>query len=201
MPKSYPLDWPVDLPRCEDRRPGRFNSTMDKSLEELRHELKLLGASHILVSCNLPVARDGWPDPRARLKGGDPAVAVYWLMNGKSYVIGCDQWDLVQDNLRAITLTIQADRGKTRWGCAQIAARSMAGYASLPAPERWFDLLGVPEEAPLDEIEAIYRLRVKQIHPDRAKDDAERSKMNHLMAKMNEAISIARKVKSHVAEK
>lgn len=196
MPRAFPLDWPVELPRAESRERGPFNATFDATLEELRRQLKLLGASHFLVSCNYPAARDGWPDTRARLKGGDPGVAVWWRKDGREFVLACDRWELPQDNLRAILKTIEADRGKIRWGCSAIEARSMNGYQALPAPERWYEILGTPEEAPIEDIEAIYRLRVRQNHPDQAADDQDRSRRHALMQKLNEAITQARRVKN-----
>lgn len=196
MPRAFPLDWPVELPRTEYRERGPFNSTFDATLDELKRQMKLLRATHFMVSCNFPKARDGWPDTRAKLKGGDPGIAVWWRKDNVEYVLACDKWELPQDNLRSILKTIEADRGKIRWGCAQIEARSMQGYQSLPAPERWFETLGVPEEAPIDEIEAIFRLRVRQWHPDQAQDETDRAARHRHMQKLNEAIEQARRLLS-----
>src|SRR4051812_15018969 len=109
MPKQYPLDWPENNPRSETRDDSKFKTSFTNALNKVRRELRLLGAKYVMISCNLPPARDGWPDPRARLKGGDPGVAVYWILAGKTYVIACDAWSRVEDNLHAVGLTVGAD--------------------------------------------------------------------------------------------
>lgn len=196
MPKSYPLDWPENLPRSSSQEDSTFKTSFSRALEKLRHELRLLGATHILISCNLPTARDGWPDPRSRLRNDDPGVAVYWILNGKTHVIACDAWTRVEDNLHAIELTISADRAKARWGCSAIEARSMAAYLSLPAPpkpESWWEVLGVEQGQSLAVIEAIYRAKMKSIHPDTLSGDAAAA------VRLNQAIESARREKSNVA--
>jgi hypothetical protein len=191
MPKAYPLDWPEGLPQADFQEDSKFKTSFDRALQGVRKELKLLGASHVLISCNLPTARDGWPDPRARLRGG-PGVAVYWLREHQTYVVACDSWNTVQDNLHAIALTIGADRAKVRWKCAAIESRSMAGYLSLPEPpkpEHWTEVLGVDADEDLDMIEAVYRTRMKRAHPDAGGSAAEANRLNA-------AIEAARKEKN-----
>jgi hypothetical protein len=204
MPNPYPLDWPVDTPRSPDQTTSRFKTSFTSSLEALRKELRLLGATSVCISTNLPPARDGWPDPRARLKNLDPGVAVYWIHTGKIYVIACDAWDRVEDNLHAIMLTIAADRAKTRHRCAAIEARSMAGYLALPAPsqkKRWWEVFGCTEDAPIDEVRAIYRARMKRIHPDFSQDKStnDRKQMHEETIELNEAMAMAERSKNNVA--
>lgn len=200
MPRQYPLDWPEGSPRTKERQQSRFKSSFSKALEGLRRELKHLSATHVLVSCNLLPARDGWPDQGSRLKGDDPGVAVYWIINRITYVLACDAWDRVEDNLHAITLTIGADRGKSRWGCSAVLEKAMAGYLALPPPDDpWWKVIGVPRESPLDEIRVIYRLRAKQFHPDQAESESDRKIRNETMSKLNVAIEAAEKEKTNVA--
>lgn len=198
MPKAFPLDWPDGSPRAQDRQSSKFKTSFTKALDVLRRELKLLGATHVLVSCNLPPARDGWPDPRSHLKSGDPGVAVYWLIARTTYVLACDAWDRIEDNLHAISLTVAADRGKARWSCSAITEKAMSAYLALPPPLAWWEIVGVPRESSLEEIRAIYRLRVKQNHPDQAADDSDRRKRNEQMSQLNLAMEAAEKEKTHV---
>lgn len=189
----------MDLPRTPSPGPSRFKASFDRALGELRRELKLLGASGVCVSTNLSLARDGWPDPRSRLRASDPGVAVYWMHGGRVFVLACDAWDRVEDNLHAIVLTIAADRGKTRWGCAAIEQKSMAGYAALPPPPKekpWWDVFGCREDTPLDEVRAIYRARVKRIHPDFASNDTEKQLLSGELAQLNTAMEAAERSKN-----
>jgi hypothetical protein len=201
MAKLYPLDWPSDIPRSRYRQTSKFKTSFDKSLLQLRRELKLLGAQTVGISSNLPPARDGWPDARGKLKNNDPGVAVYWNHSEKIYVLACDVWDRVEDNLWAIVLTIGADRAKVRWGCAAIESRSMAGYIALPPPPKvdaWWEVFGCSEHTPIDEVRAIYKARLKKIHPDFASTNEERRRLGAETARLNAAMEAAER-NSHAA--
>lgn len=195
MPKWYPLDWPDGYPRTEDVKPARFKVAFDKSLQSIRHELKLLGATGVCVSTNLQLARDGWPDSRSKLLRNDPGVSVYWIHDRKQYVIACDSWDRVDDNIRAISLTIEADRGKARWGCSDVVARSMAAYLSLPGPRgrEWWDILECRRDAAISVIELQYKARIRTAHPDVPGGSHERT------LELNKALDAARKEKQNGA--
>jgi hypothetical protein len=192
MPKWYPLEWPQGYPRSEDVRSSKFKTSFDRALAETRAELRRLGATSLVVSTNLPLARDGFPDSRARLKNNDPGVAVYWMLGGKMHVIACDAWDRVEDNLHAIRLTLDADRGKARWGCSAVLDRAMAAYQALPAPPKprdWWEVLGFTSKPTLERAEAAYRDQIRTAHPDVGGS-------HERMTELNRALEEARKEKN-----
>lgn len=196
MPRWTPLDWPEGQLRTETQDTARFKVSFDKALQGLRRELRLMGATSVCVSTNLELARDGWPDPRSKLKRNDPGVSVYWMLGGKMHVIACDAWDRVEDNLHAVALTLSADRGKARWRCSGVLDRSIAAYLALPAPTPktpWWEILGVRKDDPLPEIEMIWKARVRAAHPDQGGS-------HDRITELNRAIEDARKEKSYVAK-
>jgi hypothetical protein len=195
VPRWTPLDWPEGYPRTKERKPSRFRVSFSQALDGVRKELQRMHALNILVSTNLDVARDGWPDPRSRLRNEDPGVAVYWNYAGKLHVIACDAWERVEDNLHSVALTIAADRGKERWGCSAVFERAMTAYVALPPPPRmkdWWEVLGCTKEADIEDVEDLYKIKLKRFHPD-AGGSHER------MAELNRAIDEARKEKQNVA--
>lgn len=196
MSKWTPLDWPEGYPRSDEVHTSKFKVGFDRALTELRRELRLMHAASVCVSTNLQLARDGWPDPRSKLKNNDPGVAVYWMLDHKLHVIACDAWDRVEDNLHAIALTLGADRGKARWGCSAIMDRAMAAYLALPEPPKktpWWEVLGIARHARTDAIEDAYYTLLKQAHPDAGGS-------HDRMTELNRAIEEARKEKNHVTQ-
>jgi hypothetical protein len=86
---------------------------------------------------------------------------------GRQVVICCDRWKSVRENVRAITLSIDAMRGMGGRGVSQVLERVFTGFAALPAPVRqWREVLDVAPEASVDEVKAAYRRAIKLNHPD-----------------------------------
>jgi len=97
--------------------------------------------------------------------------AVAFVLKGKPKALACDQWTRVEDNLWAIGKHIEALRGQTRWGVGNIAQAFM-GYAALPAPAYWWDVLGVKPDAGVEEIQSAYRTLARKHHPAGGGDTA-----------------------------
>lgn len=191
MTQAYPLSWPSGYRRTDSRSRSAFKKKFGAAVGELMAELKRLGAQYIVVSTNVKVKSDGLPyasEPNPK----DPGVAVYFEWNRKPMVLACDKWVYVEDNIHAIGLTVKAMRGLERWGVSSMLERAFQGFVALPPPapeeEPWHKTLGVPEDAPLEDIEAIYKLRCKQAHPDRGGSSEKQAAVNLAMEK-------ARKVK------
>jgi hypothetical protein len=137
----FPLEWPVGIAR--HRRPFRSsfaNRTVAVACTELRKELRLFRATHVVISTNIDVTSTGLP----RSSAGEPkdrGVAVYFVHRGVSgrdipYCIALDQYDRVADNVHAIALVISSYRMIERHGGGQLLEQATAGFAALPeAPE------------------------------------------------------------------
>ena len=168
MIEAFPLCWPAGYPRVRSPERARFGTSFAAARDGILREIRLLrGAVSPIISSNVPIRRDGIPYA-GQAQPRDPGVAVYFTRKGKQVVIACDRWAKIEDNLHAVELTIAAMRGLDRWGCSDMLERAFTGFTALPAPsdDHWAKVLGVPESASLDEVEAIYRVRVKRAHPD-----------------------------------
>lgn len=186
---SYPLSWPAGWPRARGRSEAKFGQkdyskeytstkrvTIATGLERLQAELDRLGARGIILSSNLErtlsgAPRSGQPDP------ADPGIAVYFTLKGKETVLACDRWYRAADNMVAIAKHIEALRGMDRWGVGSIE-QAFAGYQALPAPEQWFQVLGVRASATKVEVDAAFKRLAMEAHPD--KQGGSHAKMQRL---------------------
>lgn len=168
MIEAYPLQWPLGWPRTKRPQRSAFKTTLGRARDELHDELRLLGARHVVISSNAPLRKDG--EFYASFKGvlDDPAVAVYFTLNGAERCIPCDKWDRLQDNVRALCLTVAALRGLDRWGAKEMVNAAFQGFQALPEGGKagWWTVLDVQPTAEAAEIETAYRRLAKQHHPD-----------------------------------
>lgn len=191
---SYPLCWPITFQRSASRQRasfGRKSSVFQSSysrkepltvaiaLGRLKQSMSAFtkpGKSwrieweRVVVSTNLPTRMDGLPIS-GRSEPSDPGVAVYFEMDGKPVVMCCDKWDRVADNIAAISATLDAMRGLERWGVSE-AERAFTGFQALPEPGKasartCWQVLGIPPTHDPSAIDAAWRERAKQCHPDK----------------------------------
>lgn len=112
------------------------------------------------------------PYASGRLQTDDPGAAVYWFQpkTRRSYVLACDCWASVGENLRAIALSLQAMRALERWGVSEIQERTFAGFQALPAPAgppRHFDDVRTRQD-----LDTLFREKARIAHPDGGGSDA-----------------------------
>jgi hypothetical protein len=93
MVQAYPLTWAAMYPRTPraQRESARFEVSFSTARDELLNELRLLGATNVIISSNVPLRRDGLPYANFR-EPEDPGVAVYFKWRQKPYVMRCDRW-------------------------------------------------------------------------------------------------------------
>jgi len=189
---AYPLQWPVGWRRTPpaERRSSRFKATVAGARDAVLHELQLMGCDaegEIIISTNIPLRADG--NPRGdweRRAITDRGVAVYFFRKGRRVVLACDAYYSIEENMRAIALTLDAMRGIERWGAHEMLDRAFTGFTALPAPERklnWRQVLG-PVAQSVADVKLRYRELALQHHPDRGGNPA-------LMAEINRAYSEA----------
>jgi hypothetical protein len=166
--EAYPLTWPADQPRRVNLEQSKFDTSFVKAREHVFWEAQRMSGKDIVLSCNIPLMRDGMP--RANYTPADPAVALYFNRKGRNVVFACDKYNTVADNMWAIVKTIEALRGIERWGTQQMMDRAFAGFARLPEKpvESWRDALNLAAEdlVTLDLVEARFRYLAKVYHPD-----------------------------------
>lgn len=212
MRKPCPLQWPDGWQRTasDERRPSRFGGHagvgFSVALTDLRLELTRLGAANPVITTDLPVRLDGLPYSAAGpIK--DPAVAVWFVLDGHERVFACDRWRTHAENMRAIAKTIEAMRGLARWGAADVVHRAFSGFAALPPGEPahdrtprhrpWRDVLGGPWPAELAGLDlfvlakARHRAAIQGAHPDVGGSTEVAAELNAALAEAERELGIA----------
>jgi hypothetical protein len=186
MSQAYPLAWPLGWKRTPAHRRTRaiFGKQVEKkfsggqtymskdrlSLEDARKrlvsELARLGAGNVVLSTNLVLRADGWPKSGQRAPE-DVGAAVYFDYAERKTVLACDRWDRIEDNIAALAKHIEAMRGMDRWGVGSVE-QAFTGYAALPAPDPWWQVLGLPGPTrSAEEIREAWAKASRNAHPDR----------------------------------
>jgi hypothetical protein len=176
--EAYPLTWPLGRPRTKWPERSNFDVTLGRAIQDVQHEVKLLGGIALIISSNLPLRRDGMPYANAT-QPDDRGVAVYFTLKKKPMCFACDRWNRIEDNMRAIAKTIEALRGVNRWGTGNMVEQAFTGFAALPAPESWWQVLGLSgPDATREQIEDAHRRLIMKHHPDRGGDSELASRIN-----------------------
>lgn len=176
--EAFPLYWPEGRPRAPDGRRGRspFTGTFAAIRSELCVELARMGASRVVISSNLPLRGDGLPRAGVH-RIDDPGIAVYFTYKKQEMCFACDKYQLVWENMRAISKTIDAIRGIERWGSSDMMERAFRGFKALPekTEEPWRNVFGfsATEIITGEEIDRRFRELARTEHPDGG-GDAER---------------------------
>lgn len=186
----YPLQWPPNVPRTRYRDRSNFdrNRGFATARDGVLHQLELMRVSHVVITSNLPLRANGIPYSAGPGAISDPGISVWWVKGGVEHAIACDRWNSCVENMRAIEKTLEAIRGISRWGSAEMVDRAFAGFAALPpgtgeesgvsfVPEErtWRQIFGLDIEpwaslpAPdlLAVVKARHRDEIKKAHPDR----------------------------------
>lgn len=167
--ERFPLSWPPGWPRARSPRRSAFGThSFGVVRDDLFHELRLLGASSVLLSSDVPLRLDGIPYANAG-EPKDHGAAVYFRIKGEPRVLACDKWNRIADNLHALALHVASIRGQLRWGVGTLE-QAFGGYRALPAmepPKPWWEVLGVTAHAATDQVESARLAKLERCHPDK----------------------------------
>lgn len=181
MTEAYPLQWPLGKPRAPYPKRSQFKAgTFGKARDELFAELRRLNARSVVLSTNVALRQDGLPYS-GRTPPSDKGIAVYFEMKGRSMCFACDKWDRIEDNVRAITRTIEAIRGIERWGGGDMVEQAFTGFTALPAPSKsktWYDVMGCSPHSATDSVKTLYRDLARECHPDNGGDGEAMAQLN-----------------------
>ncbi|MFI5301113.1 MAG: J domain-containing protein [Polyangiales bacterium] len=182
--ERYPLYWPTGQPRARSRRDSAFKIGFASSRDKLFAELRMLGGRNVILSTNIPLRLDGLPYAHTA-EPNDPGVAVYFdrtVGNARrDFVIACDTYRKVAENLRAVGVTVEALRTIQRHGATSMLEQAFAGFAALPPANHakpWAEVLGVASGATREDIERAYRELAKVHHPDVGGDTERMAQIN-----------------------
>jgi hypothetical protein len=176
--EAFPLQWPPGRPRTKWPERSNFEVTLGKAIRDVQEEVRRLGGAGLVISSNLPLRRDGMPYANSS-QPEDRGVAVYFRYKRKPMCFACDRWNRIEDNLRAISKTIDALRGIERWGTGQMVEQAFTGFTALPAPEQPWQVLGLDTSRPTrDQIDEAHRRLAAEHHPDRGGDNEKMARIN-----------------------
>lgn len=165
--EAFPLHWPTGFERAKSKKASAFKTTLAEARDGVIHEIKKLGGKNVIISSSIPLKRDGQMYGTARPVDGDHGVAVYFTWKNDQYVLACDSYQYIWENLRAIEKSIDAIRGLERWGASDILSRAFTGFKQLPeANNDWWKVLEVEPFANIATIKSAYKLLIKKYHPD-----------------------------------
>ena len=202
--RSYPIQWPPGWRRSRngDRKDARFHIretvqagdgqhswkrkkelSVYESIQRIEEELSAMGlrTDDVVISTNVPTRLNGLPRSGAR-EPDDPGAAVYWRTRQReTRCMAIDFYRRVADNLAAIAATLSAMRAIQRHGGAAILDRAFTGFKALPAPEQWWQVLGLDDDhATEEQIQEVYLQMAQKHHPDHGGEE-------WIMARINAA--------------
>lgn len=187
MIPPYPLAWPEGMPRTA--RPGAdpFKTSLSKAVDNVKDSLRRFGTDSSLSVSNVVVTSNV-----AGLGAGPPAdrgVAVWFEWDGEQRCIAVDRYTSLEGNVQAIHHVVEAHRALLRHGGLNIMRRTFKGFAALPAPKRWQDVLKLDGTAPSlirqGDVERAYRELAGELHPDKPGGS------HDAMAELNHAKTVA----------
>lgn len=169
--------WPGK--KTSSRQRARFRTRHTDTLRDLSRELDHLVARQVVIQADCgesEIRRDGMLRADARLNS--PAIILSFNSKHGPLSYPCDTYISWQDNLRAITLALEALRAVDRYGVTK-QAEQYKGWQALPPPAnigmtleqaRAFIALTVGAIVRWDErdqVEAAIRCAEMKTHPDR----------------------------------
>lgn len=171
---SSPLNWPEWIPvtpRAGQRTDRNFAPPMklEESIAFLEEEIGAINCNAILsLDIDQPTSE------RNRKKVGNRTGAALQLrFPFGNYVLACDTWLTMENNIYALHLAIRQWRNMERWGVGTLPVL-LKGFEPgvqttvlTQAPEwnmpEWMEYLGLGPTATLDDAQAVYHKRAKQL--------------------------------------
>ena len=175
------LEWPAGRRRATYREDAKFRDRggavgFDVAVKRLEQEIDKLGAKNVRLTMN--VARSLSGKAIGSVNPADPGVALYFDLGGKPFVLACDKWRRLPDNIAALAAHIEALRGQDRWGVSEGVEQAFAGHAALPAPKTCWQVLGIPEGSDPTVVNQAFRRLADLAHPDKGGSHAAMAEIN-----------------------
>ena len=174
------LDWPPNFKRTPERERTRNNSydvSLSKAFSDLETELDRLGVDDHRYGFDARQRKRDQP-PYSRANPDDPSFVLRWTMGGDQYAVACDRYSRLRDNVRTVGLYLREKRKME--GRPVATGESELANARLPPGEgedadavvvvepskEPHEVLDVAPDADSDVVNAVYRAKVKEVHPD-----------------------------------
>lgn len=175
-------EWPGKRTPSYSRRQAPFKAGYQKTLDGLEREIGHLNGKSVVIQIALEsrdIRNDGWPRSSARPK--EPGVVVSFVTSKGPLSFPCDTYNAWEDNLRAITLSLEALRAVDRYGVTK-HSEQYKGFAQIEAPGESSSMTVEQAAAFLSHwsgqavnwkpwpylpvVESAYRTAARKLHPD-----------------------------------
>jgi hypothetical protein len=174
------LDWPAGFERtspAERSANHNYDVTLARAFSDLETELDRLDVDEYRYSFD---ARQRKTDqrPYSRASPDDPGFVLRWTMEGYQHAVACDRYSRLRDNVRTIGLYLREKRkmeqrpvetGESEFANARLPPADedddviVAGNGAREPPH---EILEVDPDADDDVVEAAFRAKVSDAHPD-----------------------------------
>ena len=155
--------------------------TWNETMQELEDQMRLWGVNQWETNYPKGARSEAWSQ-----KEEVRTVKLTYNKNGKTVNIIMGKQNRAVDNLRVLYLAIEAMRLNERRGISDVLE---SAYLQLAAPTQGrdpYEILEIRPDASLEVAEAVYKAKVRNIHPDRG------GSTEHMKA-LNRAIDEIRK--------
>jgi len=159
----------------------KTKKTWHETNQELEEQMRLWGIKQWETNYPKGARSETWSQNEA-----DRTVKLTYNKNGKTVTLVMGKQGRAVDNLRVLYLAVEAMRLNERRGISDVLE---SAYLQLAAPTQAIDayeLLEIRPDASLEVAEAVYKAKVRNIHPDRG------GSTEHMKA-LNQAIDEIRK--------
>lgn len=183
IPKRFVHIAEKDLPNRHEpgaRKRSQFKAGWGRTLDKLDEEIAKLGGHDIVVQAgyrNDQIRNDGWPYGKAvPLHPG--VVVTFYDRKNRPLSFPCDTYATIDDNMRAIALSLEALRAVDRYGVTRRDEQYM-GFKAIEAPRAMSvedAAQALSAQAPSVSPDVIidsaswyrtaYRQAAKRLHPD-----------------------------------
>lgn len=206
MPKNE-VNWPPQYPRTPDPDRGRnrnYRVSLTAAFQKLETQLDRMGVDDFSYGFDADQHKED-ERPYANASVGDPSFVCRFSIDGNQYAVGCDRYSKLRDNVRTVGLYLKEKRkmddrpvatGTSEFanmalpGNGDPVDESQQGFGATPLgngqPERRpkpvldepaHEVLQVAEGADEQVVEAAFRSRMKDVHPDHGGDADEYKKL------------------------
>lgn len=155
--------WPLGRRRTSEpeRQDARFRVDFDQAFDELVEELDRLDVENATICVDVDLrGMSPLPEP------DDPGVVVEFSYAGQNYILACDKWFYMRNNLRAVGRALKRVRLTEQDGVCSLRDGLAPFRAAAPSQHWWQVVLGVAVDAAWPDVKQAYREAAKRTHPD-----------------------------------
>ncbi|MDS0280048.1 J domain-containing protein [Halomicroarcula sp. S1AR25-4] len=174
------IDWPAGFERTDPNRRTKnrnFEATLAQTTKDLATEMDRLDPEEWRASIGNSHTKTNTL-PRHNANPDDPGFVLRWTKDGQQFAVACDRYSRLRDNAREVYLWVHETRmrgnravvtGESEFAAARLPSGDGETVVAGPPPH---EVLDVAPDAPDGVVNAAYREKTKEMHPDHGGSDA-----------------------------